>query len=63
MNNVWAETKTLIISVIGTLIVLFGLFLLILTRWYIGLILLVPIGALNVFQLVQCIRWRIQHRK
>lgn len=63
MNNVWSETKTLILSVIGTLLVLFGIFLLILTRWYVGLILVIPVGALNVFQLVQCIRWRIQHRE
>lgn len=63
MNNVWAETKTLIVSIIGTLLVLFGIVLLILTGWYVGMILIVPIGALNVFQLVQCIRWRIRHRE
>ena len=49
--NDFSSTRTLVLSIVGLAVILLGIVLLILTRWYAGLILVIPAGALNVMQL------------
>ena len=49
--NDFSGSKTLILSLVGLTAVLLGIVLLLLTRWYAGLVLVIPAGALNVMQL------------
>lgn len=49
--NDFSSTRTLVLSIVGLAVILLGIVLLILTRWYAGLILVIPAGFLNVMQL------------
>ena len=63
MNTLWSDPKIYRYSILGLIAIAVAWCLLLLARWYAGMVFLIPLSALNIYQFVQCVRWRRNNKE